>query len=128
MNKPVANTNNSHVRYGQRASAPVVIEKNNSKVIDHKKEIYKELKEKGFHFKMDKETEKAIEEDKLKKYMNNLVKTHMQNVKADLSGKKEKFVSDKEDTIELDKKQVFTNECQIYGKDFMVNKIKEVYG
>ena len=93
-----------------------------------KKEIYKNLTEKGFSMKMDKETEKSLEEDRLKKYMNSLVRDHMKNVKADLTGRKEKVLKASNDNIEIDKKQFSTNESQVYGKEFMVNKIKEVYG
>jgi hypothetical protein len=99
-----------------------------SKHTDIKKEIYNNLTEKGFEMKMDSETQKAIEEEKLKKYMAALMKEHMQNVKADLSGRKEKVLKASEDSIDIDKKQFSGNESQIYGKEFMVNKIKEVYG
>lgn len=130
MNEKTPIVNNSvNKTFHKKASAPIVLEKNSNKVIGYKKEIYKELSEKGFHVKMDKETQSALEEEKLKKYMNGLVKENMQSLKANLTGKhkKEKPLKSEEDNIEIDKKHFPSNESKVYGKEFMINKIKEVY-
>ena len=90
-----------------------------------KKQVFESLKEKGIHLEMDEETKKAIEDEKLKNFIDDLSRKNMKTLKVnsyqDIQ-KKSKVMPEKAEKIEEKKVHIAGS------REFILDKVKEVYG
>lgn len=88
-----------------------------------KKQVFENLREKGIHLEMDDETRKAVDDEKLKNFMEELSRKSMKKLKVNSF----RDIPKKSELPEIK----LTEEKKVHvagSREFVLDKVKEVYG